>query len=758
MNIPCLRLLTCVFCGPLLAQADPVSRAAVLPMDKVLSDPFCQRPRIRSLPERVLPAGTQRMVQRLATLQLEAWENPHQSPFFSEFRAIRHQASLWAALASGDHAQSLILRPRLAEELLNAGFPDGALHHYRAFRRVIDAASWRLDARQSSDLAIRTAVACLRLGELENCLQHHHADSCLLPLREGAVHAHTRGSSGAIRVLSEHLEANPGDLQARWLLNIAHMTLGEYPRGVRAPWLIPPEVFASGFDVGRFTNVAAARGVAVDDLAGGSIVEDFDADGFLDVMASSSSLSGQLRLFRNTGHDAFVEVTDEACLTGLTGGLNIVSTDYNNDGCPDVLVLRGGWLGRAGCHPNSLLVNRGDGTFEDVTEKAGLLSFHPTQTAAWFDFNSDGWLDVFLGNESSPDDPHPCELYRNNRNGTFTECAGEAGLALTLFVKAVVSGDFNNDDRPDLYVSVGDGPNLLLRNDGAVQSDSPEFRGWHFEDVALEAGVTEPRRSFPTWFWDYNNDGWLDLFVSGYGYRDVGDIAADYLGLPNHAERARLYRNEQNGQFTDVTSSVGLNRVLLAMGGNFGDLDNDGWLDFYVGTGDPDLATVIPNRMFRGDRGSRFHDVTTSGGFGHLQKGHGVSFADLDNDGDQDVYHVLGGALPGDHYPNALFLNPGHGHRWITLRLEGTRSNRAAIGARVTLLLDTSEGTRSIHRTVGTGGSFGASPFRTEIGCGNARSVRSVEVRWPATRKTEVFTALELDRIHHLREGEGTPR
>jgi hypothetical protein len=300
------------------------------------------------------------MVTRLAVLQLEARENPHQSAFFSEFWVHRYQASLMDALAAGDDARALTVRPSLARELLNAGFPVGALHHYRALRRVIDGASWRLDTRQAGELAIRTAVAYLRLGELENCLQHHHADTCLLPIRGGGVHAHTRGSSGAIRVLSQHLEANPGDLQARWLLNIAYMTLGKYPREVPASWLIPPEVFASDYDVGRFTNVAAARGVAVDDLAGGSIVEDFNADGFLDVMASSSSLTGQLRLFRNNSDGGFVEVTDESCLTGLTGGLNIVSTDYNNDGHPDVLVLRGGWLGRAGCHPNSLLLNRGD--------------------------------------------------------------------------------------------------------------------------------------------------------------------------------------------------------------------------------------------------------------------------------------------------------------------------------------------------------------------------------------------------------------
>jgi hypothetical protein len=110
-----------------------------------------------------------------------------------------------------------------------------------------------------------------------------------------------------------------------------------------------------------------------------------------------------------------------------------------------------------------------------------------------------------------------------------------------------------------------------------------------------------------------------------------------------------------------VTGAAKLDRVLHAMGSGFGDLDNDGWLDFYLGTGDPDLLTLIPNRMFRNAGGTHFQDVTTSGGFGHLQKGHGVSFADLDNDGDQDVHEDLGGAVTGDVYPNVLFENPGMG-------------------------------------------------------------------------------------------------
>ena len=144
----------------------------------------------------------------------------------------------------------------------------------------------------------------------------------------------------------------------------------------------------------------------------------------------------------------------------------MIAADYDNDGNLDILVLRGGWLGKAGRFPKSLLRNNGDGTFTDVTEHAGLLLAHPTQTAVWFDYDGDGWLDLFVGNETmDPNDSHPCELFHNNRDGTFTECAAACGVQVIGFVKGVVSGDYNNDGRPDLYLSQrqpGDLSNFLL--------------------------------------------------------------------------------------------------------------------------------------------------------------------------------------------------------------------------------------------------------------------------------------------------------
>jgi len=530
------------------------------------------------------------------------------------------------------------------------------------------------------------------------------------------------------------------------------MTVGEHPGGVPERWRIGPEVFASEYDIGRFNEVALPAGLGVRQLSGGSAVDDFDGDGLLDVMGTSIGPSDPMHLFRSRGDGTFVDVTAAAGLTGLTGGLNLVTADYDNDSDVDVLVLRGAWAKEGGKFPDSLLQNRGDGAFEDVTVAAGMLSFHPSQAAAWLDYDGDGWLDLFIGNESvDRQHPHPCELYHNNRNGTFTDIAPSIGMAVQAYVKAVAVGDYNNDGRPDIYLSIQGRSNKLFRNDG------PAGTGWKFTEVGAAAGVQLPLYSFPSWFFDFDNDGWEDLFVGGYRITGVGDIAADYLVLPGKGEKLKLYRNRRDGTFEDVSAAMGMDRVVHAMGANFGDLDNDGWLDFYLGTGDPDLLTLIPNRMFRNDRGRKFQDLTTSGGFGQLQKGHAVSLADFDNDGDQDIHEDLGGAVSGDAYPNALFANPGHGNHWLKISLIGTRANRAGIGARLRLQLSTPGGPRTLHRTLNSGGSFGCNPLRLELGLGDATRVESIEIRWPGSGTVQTMRGLEVDSYYRIGEERAVP-
>ncbi len=691
--------------------------------------------------------GTEKMARRLE--QIAKTANPMGNRFLSRERMLMLREQL---PREQDPMRRFEMQGMLALETLNAGLSVEAIQEFKKLEVLLkENGLLELNDRY---LSIYRALCQLRIAEQENCLANHTADSCLLPIRGGGVHKLKDGSRAAAEILTGLLNRTPDDLSARWLLNIASMTLGEYPDKVPPKWLIPPKTFDSDFDIKRFYDVAGPLGLDINELSGGCIVDDFDNDTFLDLMVSSFGLRDQIRFFHNNGDGTFSDRTLAAGLEGEVGGLNLLQTDYNNDGLLDVLILRGAWFGEEGRHPNSLLRNNGNGTFEDVTEAAGLLSFHPTQTAAWFDYNGDGWIDLFVGNETSAGAVHKCELFRNNGNGTFTECAAEAGADFVGFVKAVTAGDMNNDGRPDLYLSCLGEPNVLLRNDGVVGDPKDPKSRWKFTDIARTTGVTEPLFSFPTWFWDYDNDGWLDIFVAGYKIQHVSDIAADYLGLPHNGTRARLYRNNGNGTFSDVTKSNRLDKVLHAMGSNFGDLDNDGYLDFYVGTGDPNLETLIPNRMFRNAEGKTFQDVTTSGWFGHLQKGHAVSFADINNDGSQDVYAVMGGAYSGDNYRNVLFKNPGHGNHWLKLKLVGGRSNRAAIGSRIKVTVQTDAGPRTIRKTVGSGGSFGASPLRQEIGLGQARSIEAIEIYWPATGETQVFKNAEMDGCYVIREGQ----
>jgi FG-GAP-like repeat/ASPIC and UnbV len=677
-------------------------------------------------------------------------QDPHTDPNKAADRAAELKLRLIDQIT---WQEEMRVRWALAENLLQAGDSEGAIQQIERIRQTCDQWAVKLGSYSDQRLRDTLALAYLRWGEQQNCLQHHRQNSCIVPLTGSGIHADKRGAQGAVRELTATLQHDPQNLLARWLLNIAYMQLGRYPDGVPPQWLASPTLFQSEYDIGRFPDVAGSAGLNVSGHAGGAIMEDFDGDGLLDLMISSSGPLDQLRFFHNNGDGTFSERTKEAGLIGELGGLNLVAADFDNDGHIDLLVLRGGWWREHGKYPLSLLRNNGDGTFEDVTRRAGLMSLHPTQTAAWADFDNDGWLDLFVGHETVGPEKHPSQLFHNNHDGTFTEVAVPNGLADLGFVKGVAWGDFNSDGRPDLYVSRKGQPNLLFRNDGPLDSKHPRPDHWKFTDVTAKAGVAEPIHSFATWFFDYDNDGWPDLFVTGYYNDTSNDIGAFQLGKPYKAETPRLYHNNHDGSFTDVTKQVHLDRAILAMGASFGDPDNDGWLDIYIGTGASDLDALLPNRMFRNAGGVRFQDVTTSGGFGHLQKGHSVAFGDIDNDGDEDIFEEIGGALPGDTYQSVLFENPGHGGHWISLELEGVTTNRSAFGARLDVTAETKTGLRHIYRTVGYGSSFGGNPLRQHIGLGDASAISHIEVTWPTSHLTQDFRGIPMDSFYKLKEG-----
>ena len=647
--------------------------------------------------------------------------------------------------------QQLLYRLAVAQEMMQVGRFDEPTHELEQLQELLLAGDIDLpsELRDRFLVSVRFSlgIAYLRLVQRDNCLPPNPAARCVMPPDETAIHPNQDSAREAIALFEQLLADDPTDLGLRWLLNLLYMWIGEHPAGVPPAWLIPRSAYGASSGFTTFVDVAPKLGLDVVSQAGGSVMEDFDGDGDLDLMASSWGFRDQLRFFRNNGDGTFDDATIEAGLEGIVSGLNLVHADYDNDGFADVFVLRGAW--HTTPRSNSLLRSNGDGSFTDVTEAAGLLAGRPTQTAAWGDYDNDGDVDLFIGNESGGT-TYPCQLFRNNGDGTFIDVAFLAGIGVVGFVKAVAWGDYDNDGRIDLYLSRFREPNLLFHNEG------PSADGrWSFRDVTATAGVEQPRLSFPTWFFDYDNDGWLDLFVSGRT-ATLDDIAAEHLGEGHVAEFPRLYHNQGDGTFAGVTGAAGLDTILYAMGSNYGDLDNDGFLDLYIGTGEPGLHFLIPNRVFRNVGGARFEDVTAAGGFGHTQKGHGVSFGDIDHDGDQDLYIALGGAVEADVSQNVLLLNPGHGNAWITLRLEGTVSNRSAIGARIKLEVVTPGGDREIHATVGTGGSFGSSTLQAEIGLGNATMIRQLTVVWPGSGTRDTYLDVPLNRIVLVREGEAS--
>lgn len=699
--------------------------------------------------EKTSGKGTAGMVKLLQ--EAYAKIDPMQVPFYSNSLRAQHFKSQMESGA--DPSQQFVTNLQYAYELLSAGKNEQAVVE---FEKLLDAVNQSGgNPKYVYQVKKLLALSYIRLGEASNCIDRYNDQSCLMPIQGKGVYTVTESSRSAIQLYESMLKEQPEDYETIWMLNFAYMTLGEYPQKVPKQWLIPASSFKSDFDLPPFKNIASKIGVGTVGLSGGACVEDFNNDGLLDIIASSWGVKDQLRFYVNNGDGSFTEKTREAGLTGLTGGLNTNHTDYNNDGFMDVFVMRGAWYEASGKIPNSLLKNNGDGTFTDVTVEAGLLSYAPTQASVWADFNLDGWLDLFIGNESGQGFTNPCEFYINNHDGTFTNRINEMGLGGVLaYIKGCAAGDINNDGWPDLYISTLNSSNLLLINNGITADGLVSF-----QDATRQAGVGEPVVGFPCWMFDFNNDGWEDIMATGFGVPD-GKVAA-YLATLNFKGQfaggnPHLYINNGDSTFRDIYKAAGLDEAMFVMGSNYGDLDNDGWLDCYFGTGAPGLTAIVPNKMFRNNQGKTFQDVTTAGGFGHLQKGHGVGFGDFDNDGDQDIFAVIGGAMEGDVFGDAFFLNPiGNRKSWINLKLIGTTSNRAAIGARVKLTVVNKGGVeRSIYNTVSTGGSFGGNSLALEVGLDDAVKIKELEIRWPnATRTVSIYINVEIDRFVKITEG-----
>lgn len=601
-------------------------------------------------------------------------------------------------------------------------------------------------------------VVALRRGEVENCVACRNEESCIFPLAPAAVHQHTRGSLEAVERFTSYLTKRPDDPGVQWLLNIAAMTLGRYPAQVPEKFRVIADDSPSQGAVRRFSNIAPQVGLdSSENMAGGSIMDDFTGDGLIDVFVCTFDPDRASRLFVNRGDGTFEERCEQAGLSAQIAAQNCSHADFDNDGDLDIFLMRGGW--EKPLRP-SLLRNDGKGVFEDVTVSSGMAVPIACQSAAWGDYDNDGHVDLFVCGEYVPapltpdsagtysykgsaDARNLCRLYHNDGKGRFTDVAEAAGVQNARRAKGAAWGDYDRDGRLDLYVSNCGQDNRLYHNNGDGT----------FTDVAPRLNVAEPIRSFSCWFFDYDNDGLLDIFVAGF-QGTLNDIVRSRLGKPTGGERPRLYHNEGKAGFRDVTTAAGLDRVLPVMGSNFGDIDNDGYLDIYLGTGQPACFYVVPNVLLHNSGGLRFEDATVPSGTGHLQKGHGISLADWDRDGDVDIFLAAGGATPGDKSHNVLFQNPHQDNDWLLVKLTGTRSNRAGIGAEVRVDLTGPDGkSASRFRVISPGSSFGGNSLATTIGLGRNMTLKTLSIYWPTSGSRQTFERVPKNRAIEITEG-----
>jgi len=485
---------------------------------------------------------------------------------------------------------------------------------------------------------------------------------------------------------------------------------------------------------------------------------DYDNDGWMDIYLVNSGKCDfydpprPLRnaLYRNNRDGTFTDVTEKAGVAGGLYGMGVAVGDYNNDGLPDLYVTN---YGR-----NILYRNNGDGTFTDVTENAGVGVSGWSTSAVWFDYDNDGRLDLFVcqfcefnKNLSCPIDsdgtrhyciprpfqPRPSWLFHNNGDGTFHDVSKETGIADVLGKAwGVVAADLNNDGRMDLFVSNDTVGNFLFMN-----------RGGKFEETGLLANVAysaagQTRSGMGVDAADFNQDGWLDLFVANI-----------------NEEIFSLYRNNHDGTFDDVAMPMGIGAATRWMSGwglKFFDYDNDGNLDLILANGFPDdlvdqeshyVTYKEPLLLFH-NNGTAFRNVSSEGGTAFAKRfaARGLATGDFNNDGAVDVLINVNDAAP------VLLKNKAAaGNHWLGVKLVGRKCNTDAIGARVTYQ---SQDVIRHCMKIGGGSFLSAHDPRLVLGTGSHEKIEWIEVKWPQPSGTiERFTNLPIDRYITLVEG-----
>lgn len=446
-------------------------------------------------------------------------------------------------------------------------------------------------------------------------------------------------------------------------------------------------------------------------------------------------------------------------LAALHSTLAVKQADYDNDGDIDLLVTHGAWMNparldnvllRNDVHNGSFLLHEVDNALRATRNR---WSNCGTESVAWADYDLDGRLDVYVACEH-----RPCQLWRNMGNDTWRDVAVELGVAQCGFAKGVAWGHYDDDGYPDIAIATYGGPNHVFVNNA----------GKSFERLAHNGLDAHPRIALAVVWADFNNDGRDDLLISSHRVPSPNELYAHvsrqtwplaplvHQRLGRDSACNRLYLNTKSG-LVDATMSADLQAPFAGMGMNVGDIDNDGFLDVYFGTGEPALQSLMPNIMLRNVGGRRFEDVTLAGGFGHIGRGHGIGFVDANDDGHIDVFAAFGGMYKADSTYNVLFMNPGSENSWIKISLVGNLSNRLGQGARITVGVGDDD--RTIHITQGLSASFGSSPVSVQhVGLGDARRVEYIRVAWPhRLARTQIFGPFPVRCCVRLREGSQSP-
>lgn len=591
----------------------------------------------------------------------------------------------------------------------------------RQFEKVLELEPNNLEALLQLGLAeFRLGEADKAAARFENIIQNYRRHSGAYYYL-GVYHLRHGNLEKAVTNFKASLRLKPRDPETLWNLWTAYSKLGGYPEElpeefkiVRRGEVTSPLHNRQLITDNQFTNVAPDLKMDKVDGGRGSAWGDYDNDGDEDIVAVGTYQPHAL--YRNNGDGTFTNVAEQAGIADPRGGWGSLFADYDNDGYLDLYITRGGWSGAA---ENTLYHNNGDGTFTDVTHAAGVADPQSSFCAAWADYNNDGYLDLYIA-DGVIGDGAANVLYHNNGDGTFTNIAESAGVANTGNSLGTAWGDYDKDGYIDLHVVNFGQSNVLYRNNGDGT----------FTDVTPTTGMNLPvTDAFVTFFLDVDNDADLDIFISNSGSFQAF-IAGQITGTaPHDGDRQVLYRNNGDGTFTDVTRESGLYHAFGAMGANCGDIDSDGYLDIYLATGAPQMGRLERDALFRNNGDGTFTDATFALGLGNIGKGHGVTFGDIDTDGDVDIYVPVGGAFIGDQWHNLFYQNAGTGNNWLTLKLVGVKSNRDGIGAKVTLRV----GNRVIYREVSGGCGFGSTnSLSLEIGLKAHTKVDTLEIVWPS--------------------------